>query len=101
MKILLDENVDNRIESILENLDFEVSTTYKESLTSQNDSEILKYCRENDFAVLTHDDDFLKIKNSRQKEAGVIFLPQRIRFREMKNRVKQLKNQDLQGTIYL
>jgi len=44
LKILLDENIDNRIEPVLENLGLEVSTTYKEGLTSQKDSEILKYC---------------------------------------------------------
>lgn len=91
MKILLDENVDHRIGKYLESEGHEVKLTHEEDLSSVDDSEIMDYCLENRFIVLTHDDDFLTIKEERESSPTIIFLPQRIRLREMKRRLGDLR----------
>lgn len=89
MKILLDENTDFRVKDILEPK-FNVETTRDENLSSESDREILEFAEENSFVILTHDDDFLSLINNRESFSTIVFLPQRIRFREMKKRLKKL-----------
>ena len=91
MRILLDENVDNRLKEFLEeNLEFEVRTTFDNSLTGTKDKHIMEYCLENETVVMTHDDDFLSLASS-NSHPSIIYLPQRIKFREMKNRARTLQ----------
>lgn len=100
--ILLDENVDNRVKPFLENQGFTVTTTESEGLTSEPDKEIIAYCEEKNFAVLTHDDDLVSIKEKENREVMVILIPQRIRFREMKNRLGELNlNEFGNKTVFL
>lgn len=90
MKILLDQNVDARLKEFLESKNYEVNTTYEEDLSAESDKAILEYSLENDYIILTHDDDFLSLIEEMDESPTIIFLPQRIRFREMKTRIKQL-----------
>lgn len=89
MKLVLDENVDNRIHGVLEDMGFRVETTYDLGLTGTPDEEILEELDDGD-VVLSHDDDFLAIVEEKDSHPVIAFLPQRIRFREMKKRVKEL-----------
>jgi predicted nuclease of predicted toxin-antitoxin system len=93
MRILLDENVDKRIKDVLSQKGIRVSTTYEAGMSSKTDREILEFASKNEMAVLTHDDDFLKVAEESESHATIIFLPQRIRFREMKNRLKEIDSQ--------
>ena len=97
MKILLDQNVDRRIKSFLESQGFDVDTTYDQGLSSESDENILKYCLEEEYAILTHDDDFLTIKDEKDVSPSIVLLPQRIRFREMKRRLKDLEIESKKG----
>lgn len=90
MKILLDQNVDVRVKKFLESNGFEVDTTFEKGLSTASDREVLDYCLENNHVVLTHDDDLLSIKEEMDEFPTVIFLPQRIRLREMKRRLEDL-----------
>ena len=90
MRILLDENVDNRLKQVLESRGFEVETTFNEDLTGKTDDEILDHASENDFLILTHDDDFLSLIQKMDKHPTILYIPQRIRFRELKNRTSEL-----------
>lgn len=90
MKILLDENIDNRIKDFLESENFEVRTTHEEELDSTPDKDIIDYALENGFAIITHDSDFLEIADETENHPTVIHLPQRTRFREMKKRLSDL-----------
>ncbi|MFT4868276.1 MAG: putative nuclease of putative toxin-antitoxin system [Candidatus Nanohaloarchaea archaeon] len=97
MIILLDENVDNRIKKFLENkTGFRVLTTFEEGLNSSPDREILRKSLENNYLILTHDDDFLSITSELEKHASIIYLPQRIKFREMKTRIEKLAENELE-----
>ena len=99
---MLDENVDNRVRPFLENRGFTVTTTESEGLTSEPDKEIIAYCEEKGLAVLTHDDDLVSIKENEEREVKVLLIPQRIRFREMKNRLEELDLDDSRNkTIFL
>ena len=89
-EILLDENVDNRVKQFLESRGFTVKTTESEDLTSEPDKKIIAYCEEEGLAVLTHDDDLVSIKERDSRKVTVVLIPQRIRFREMKNRLEKL-----------
>lgn len=92
MKILLDENVDQRLKSFLENIDFQIKTVEDMDLTSSSDTEIMETCQKNKTAILTHDDDFLSLADEKKEHPTVIFLPQRIRLREIKKRTSELEN---------
>lgn len=103
MKILLDENVDNRLKDFIQNeLDFEVSTTFDEDLTGSKDESIADYCLENDLVILTHDDDFLSLTSDSSLHASIIYMPQRLNFREMKKRLKKISKSIIenQNEIY-
>ncbi|MFB6116237.1 MAG: hypothetical protein ABEK10_01880 [Candidatus Nanosalina sp.] len=71
-------------------------------MTGTPDEEILDELDGED-NVLTHDDDFLSIVEERDSHPVIAFLPQRIRFREMKKRVKELDadTEDRGEVIYL
>jgi len=99
MKILLDENVDHRIKKFLEDHGFDVYTTPKEDLNSRSDREIIDYALENSLTILTHDDDFLSITDGKEEHPTLIFLPQRIRFREMKNRLEDIELRESKNQI--
>ena len=100
MKILLDENVDNRLKQVLESNGFEVTTTFEEDLTGKTDVEIVEHSFEHQFVILTHDDDFLSLVQDGTDSPTVVYMPQRIRFREMKQRVLDLdKDLSLQNSI--
>lgn len=88
--ILLDENVDRRISVFLESKGFNVTNTDKEGLSSVKDREIISYSLKNSLIILTHDDDFLSLIKQQKDSPKVIYLPQRIRFREMKRRLEDL-----------
>lgn len=90
MNILLDENVDNRLKHVLESRGFSVSTTFEEDLTGDTDPEIVEYALQNESLILTHDDDFLSIIQERDEHPTIVYIPQRIRFREMKDRSSEL-----------
>jgi predicted nuclease of predicted toxin-antitoxin system len=97
MIILLDENVDNRIKNFLEDeIDIKVLTTFEEGLTSSPDQEILRKSLKNNHVILTHDDDFLSLTSEQEKHASIIYLPQRIKFREMKTRLEKLSEHNLE-----
>jgi predicted nuclease of predicted toxin-antitoxin system len=90
MNILLDQNVDVRIKEFLESKGFKVDTTYEEGLSTESDRRILEYALENGYVILTHDDDFLSIKDGMEEHPTIIYLSQRIRLREMKRRLESL-----------
>jgi len=92
LKILLDENVDNRIKDFLESKGFDVETTYEKDLDESNDKELLETALENREVILTHDDDFLGLVDRKKLHPTILFLPQRIRFREMKRRLETLED---------
>lgn len=97
MIILLDENVDSRIKDFLENKpDISVLTTFEEDLTSSPNREILEKSLENNHIILTHDDDFLSLTSDTQNHASIIYLPQRIKFREIKIRLEKLSENNLE-----
>lgn len=99
MNILLDENVDNRIKDFLNSKNFDVKTTYKHGLDESTDRELLEFALENEKVILTHDDDFLTLIEDRDKHPTIIFLPQRIRFREMKRRLDSLEDTEIRNQI--
>ena len=103
MKVLLDENVDNRIESVLESEGFQVSTVSEANLVGIKDNKIAEYCADNSLAVFTHDDDFLSLIQKAEFEFKVIYMPQRINFKTMKDRVKKLQKDKLRNSsiVYL
>jgi predicted nuclease of predicted toxin-antitoxin system len=90
MKILLDENIDNRLKQVLESWDFKVRTTFDEDLSGETDLEILEHALKNEFLILTHDDDFLSLIQEQDEHPTIAYIPQRTRFREMKNRSSEL-----------
>jgi predicted nuclease of predicted toxin-antitoxin system len=100
VKLLLDENVDNRLKPVLENLGFEISTTYGEGLTSVSDEKILDYALENGFVVVTHDDDLLGISDGREEFPSIVYLRQRTRFRQMKQKFSELEIDEPVGSIH-
>lgn len=103
MKILLDENVDNRVKSVLRSEGFKVHTVAEEGLVGSKDREIAEYCGKESFAVFTHDDDFLSIIQTGDFEFKVVYLPQRINFKQMKKRIKKLEQDKLRDSsiVYL
>ena len=103
MKILLDENVDNRIRKVLESEGFTVSTVFEEDLVGRKDLEIADYCVREELPIITHDDDFLSLKKEEKRKLCVVYLPQVINFKEMKERVKELSAGKLENskTVYL
>ena len=90
MNILLDENVDNRLKDVLESRGFQVSTTFEENLSGETDLQIVEYALDRNFLILTHDDDFLSIIQEVEEHPTIIYIPQRIRFREMKSRTSEI-----------
>lgn len=99
MKILLDENVDQRLKSFLEGRDFQLKTVEEMDLISSADTEIIEACLKNEAAILTHDDDFLSLADEMEEHPTVIFLPQRIRLREIKKRTSELENFQIKNQI--
>lgn len=102
MLILLDENVDNRLKDVLDSAGFDVKTTFEENLSGSKDREILEYAENEEMVILTHDDDFLSISSEMNEYASIMYIPQKTGFKEMKDRVKTIKNSEIKktGDIY-
>jgi predicted nuclease of predicted toxin-antitoxin system len=88
---------------VLESEGFQVSKVSEEDLTAAKDRKIAEYCAKNSFAVLTHDDDFLSLSQTVELDFTVIYIPQRINFKKMKQRIKKLQKEKLRGSsiVYL
>ena len=95
--VLLDENVDNRLRSVLESQGFEVSTTFEEALSGFSDREIIEYAIDESMIIFTHDDDFLSIVSELDQHPSIMYIPQKTGFRQMKERVRKVKEHRLKS----
>ena len=98
MKILLDENVDNRLKDYIISIKgFSVKTTYELDLSGRPDREILSEADQEDFLILTHDDDFLSLSSEMADHASILYIPQNTHLREMKERIHNLNSAELKA----
>jgi predicted nuclease of predicted toxin-antitoxin system len=96
MKILLDENVDNRLKDyILSTENFSVKTTYDLGMSGKTDPEIMSIAGKEVLAILTHEDDFLSLSSELDEHPSMLYLPQNVHFREMKERFEYLSSNAL------
>lgn len=82
MKILLDENISDRIKKLLEKTGFDVLDLKKESLRQLPDKKILEISEKEDRIIITHDQDFLPFMVDPACKAKIILLSIRLQTEE-------------------
>ena len=101
MKFLLDEHVNPAVASGLENRGHEATTILGQELTSLEDRKVLKYAFNNQFVIVTNDDDFLSLIDDVQHEGIVFVTNQEMRvsniISEIAEKVSQVE--DMENTV--
>jgi predicted nuclease of predicted toxin-antitoxin system len=101
MKFLLDEHLNPAVASGLENRGYEATTILGQELTSLEDRKILEYAFNNEFVIVTNDDDFLSLIDDVEHEGIVFVTNQELRvsniISEIAEKVSQVE--DMENTV--
>ncbi|HLP50621.1 MAG TPA: DUF5615 family PIN-like protein [Chitinophagales bacterium] len=62
MNLLLDQNISHRVVQLIQNHFPEASSIKHQGLTNADDLSVWKFAKENDFCVVTFDEDFYNIQ---------------------------------------
>ena len=73
LRFFLDEHVHPGIADGLRRRGLEVMTCQQADMRSKNDEEILRFCREQGYVLMTHDVDFLALHASGHQHRGIAY----------------------------
>ena len=79
LRFFLDEHVHPGIADGLRRRGLEVTTCHEVGMRSRTDEEILGFCRERGYVLMTHDPDFLALHASGHEHRGIAYCAHRSR----------------------
>lgn len=105
MKILTDEHVPPAVANTLRSEGIDATTIYETDLLGVKDPPLLEYVEENDYAILTNDQDFVSKKFVEESDHPGIFFyedqrtPRTYIVRAVHNALSVLRPEDLRNEI--
>jgi predicted nuclease of predicted toxin-antitoxin system len=75
IRLYLDESVPSRVAEVLRKHGIDATSARDEGLLSHDDSAQLAYAARDGRALVTHDQDFLRISADNANHQGIIFIP--------------------------